>query len=346
MSSFQRNKLTFNFSLLCCDYSSNSSTNNGNSNNNNINRKKYRGEDDSGSGVDTQTSETRESDDYCGNLKKLQGSQIIQKGDQKLLPALWINDKSDLDSLDSDYFKNSLHQLDGSGIYSAYDGTNNKDIYIGRVVGTPDISIANGYIDDNLSLRSDAQEQSPLPDYCTIKTDEIYSNHKFVSAEDVSVIHVNGSVDTSTYKAKRTGPLIICENEQADNRRISDNVDEVELDRKPKFKEDHKSVISYDSIYLSSEGSNEAATIIEEEEKINEYLSDNNYSTLSEYMNTKKDIKPAATVEPIAKEDGDNLYSQINKVPPNKNNDEETKTKLTTFSDISNRGTLERLTFI
>lgn len=346
MSSFQRNKLTFNFSLLCCDYSSNSSTNNGNNNNNN--RKKYRGEDDSGSGVDTQTSETRESDDYCGNLKKLQGSQIIQKGDQKLLPALWINDKSDLDSLDSDYFKNSLHQLDGSGIYSAYDGTNNKDIYIGRVVGTPDISIANGYIDDNLSLRSDAQEQSPLPDYCTIKTDELYSNHKFVSAEDVSVIHVNGSVDTSTYKAKRTGPLIICENEQAENRRISDivSVDEAELDRKPKFKEDHKSVISYDSIYLSSEGSNEAATIIEEEEKINEYLSDNNYSTLSEYMNTKKDIKPAATVEPIAKEDGDNLYSQINKVPPNKNNDEETKTKLTTFSDISNRGTLERLTFI
>lgn len=357
MSSFQRNKLTYNFSLLCCDYSSNSSTKNGH-NNNNHNRKKYRGEDDSGSGVDTQTSETRESDDYCGNLKKLQDAQIIQKGDQKLLPALWINDKSDLDSLDSDYFKNSLHQLDGRGIYSTYNG-NNKDIYTGRVIGTPDISIANGYIEDNLSLRSDAHEQSPLPDYCTIKTDEIYSNHKFVSAEDVSVIHVNGgSVDTNTYKANRNaGPLITCENEQAENRHISDTVsiDEVESDRKPKFKEDHKSVISYDSIYLSSEGSNEAATIIEEEERINEYLSDNNYSTLSEYMNTKKDIKPvtatataaaaATAIESIAKQDGDNLYSQINKIPA-KNSEADTRTKLTTFSDISNRGTLERLTFI
>ncbi|XP_031618587.1 protein javelin isoform X2 [Contarinia nasturtii] len=339
---------------------SNSSTNN---NNNKVHRKKYRGEDDSGSGVDTQTSETRESDDYCGNLKKLQGTQIIQKGDQKLLPALWVNDKSDLDSLDSDYFKNSLHQLDGSGIYSTYEG---KDPYTGRIIGTPDISLQNGYIDDNLSLRSDAQEQSPLPDYCTIKTDDIYSNNKFVSAEDVSVIHVNGgtsSVDTNTYKAKRSnGPLIICENEQAENRRISDivGIDEIEPDRKPKFREDHKSVISYDSIYLSSEGSNEAATIVEEEEKINEYLSDNNYSTLSEYMNTKKDTKATTTtttttteastaiIEPIAKEDGDNLYSQINKNPPARSGNiaSETKTKLTTFSDISNRGTLERLTFI
>lgn len=349
MISFQQNKLTYNFSFLCCDYSSNSSTNNSNSNsNNNNNRKKYRGEDDSGSGVDTQTSETRESDDYCGNLKKLQGSQIIQKGDSKVLPALWINDKSDLDSLDSDYFKNSLHQLDGSGIYSAYEGS--KDQYNGRVIGTPDISVQNGYIEDNLSLRSDAQEQSPLPDYCTIKTDEIYSSHKFVSAEDVSVIHVNGGVDSNTFKANRSnGPLIICENEKAENRRISDNVslEEVDTERKPKFKEDHKSVISYDSIYLSSEGSNEAATIIEEEEKINEYLSDNNYSTLSEYMNTKKDIKPTIN-EPTVKEDGDNLYSQINKIPPAKCNDgeREAKTKLTTFSDISNRGTLERLTFI
>lgn len=342
---------------MCCDYSSNSSTNNSNNNNNNIGRKKYRGEDDSGSGVDTQTSETRESDDYCGNLKKVQGTQIIQKGDQKLLPALWVNDKSDLDSLDSDYFKNSLHQLDGSGIYSAYE-CNGKDPYTGRVIGTPDISVQNGYIEDNLSLRSDAQEQSPLPDYCTIKTDEIYSNNKFVSAEDVSVIHVNGGVDTNTYKANRSnGPLIICENEEAENRRISDivSLDEIETDRKPKFREDHKSVISYDSIYLSSEGSNEAATIVEEEEKINEYLSDNNYSTLSEYMNTKKEIKPAGAgasvgatnIETISKDDGDNLYSQINKIPQAKSNEGgDTKTKLTTFSDISNRGTLERLTFI
>lgn len=347
----QQNKLTYNVSFLCCDYSSSNNSNNNNNSKNHINRKKYRGEDDSGSGVDTQTSETRESDDYCGNLKKLQGSQIIQKGDEKLLPALWVNDKSDLDSLDSDYFKNSLHQLDGSGIYSTYESTVNH--HTGRVIGTPDISITNGYIDDHLSLRSDNQEQSPLPDYCTIKTDDIYSNNsnKFVSAEDVSVIHVNGGVDSNTYKATRSdGPLIICEDEKAENRRISDivSVDDIEPNpnRKPKFKEDHRSVISYDSIYLSSEGSNEAATIIEEEEKINEYLSDNNYSTLSEYMSTKKDNKPTQSVS-NTNDDGDNLYSQINKIPAKTTNDNsDTKTKLTTFSDISNRGTLERLTFI
>lgn len=325
------------------------SNNNNNNNNHNHtessgnNRKKYRGEDDSGSGVDTQTSETRESDDYYGNLKKVHGSQVIQPTGQKSLPPLWVNDKSDLDSLDSDYFKNSLHQLDGSGIYS-YDSTSNRNKDTQR---TPDQSIGNGYVDDNLSLRSGEQESSPLPDYCTIKTDEIAVHDKFVSAEDVSVIHVNGStLDTSTYKANSTGNLC----DTTERRRLHDSRSADDIERKPKFKEDHKSVISYDSIYLSSEGSNEAATIIEEEEKINEYLSDNNYSTLSEYTNIKKESNQAHA-EPIHKDDGDNLYSQINKPQSKVTEIEPTpiapaKTKLTTFSDISNRGTLERLTFI
>lgn len=413
------NKLTYDFSFLCCDSSNSNNGGNGGINNNNssghITRKKYRGEEDSGSGVDTQTSETRESDDYCSNLKKLQAAQLlIQKGgngvsgggggvaDEKLLSALWVNDKSDLDSLDSDYFKNSLHQLDGSGIYSTYDGIgggnhHHKDPYTGRLIGsTPDISIANGcYIDDRCSLRSDGHEQSLLPDYCTIK-DDVYGNDKFVSAEDVSVIHVNGGgsgigngcggggrggVDSNTYKATRSESFIRDDGKYrgnsgggggggGENRRISNiGIDDTDANRKPKFKEDHKSVISYDSIYLSSEGSNEAATIIEEEEeKINEYLSDNNYSTLSEYMNTKNETKSTASVSNNnnnhnhngnsnnnhnrndnnnTNDDGDNLYSQINKLPPPKTtNETETKTKLTTFSDISNRGTLERLTFI
>lgn len=336
------------FSFLCCDFSNTTNT-----------RKKYRGEEDSGSGVDTQTSETRESDDYYGNLKKIQGSQIIQQalGDQKLLPALWINDKSDLDSLDSDYFKNSLHQLDGSGIYSAYDHSlNRKDKGIetnsGCVLGTPDVSIANGYIDDdNLSLRSDGHEQSPLPDYCTIKTEDVSVVNNYVSNEDVSVIHANSELDNTNPFKSSANNLTICE---SDDHHIVSNIEVEEIERKSKFKEDRKSVISYDSIYLSSEGSNEAATIIEEEEKINEYLSDNNYSTLSEYTSIKRDIKTQAE-QPIEKQDGENLYSQINKPHQHQQNHQqqqpkttegEIKTKLTTFSDISNRGTLERLTFI
>lgn len=314
--------------------------------------------------MDTQTSETRESDDYYGNLKNLHGSQIIQQalGDQKLLPALWLNDKSDLDSLDSDYFKNSLHQLDGRSSQSPH-----RERVIIETNGNcggqhkSEIIIETNYSNDNVSIRSDGPENC-IPDYCTIRSDEVHVIDNYASAENVSVLHGECQLNGNHSYAVNSGTLTICHDNN--NRRGSesdedggngggdrsgDNGDA--NDRKIKFKEDHRSVISYDSIYLSSEGSNEATTLNEEEEKINEYLSDNNYSTLSEYTNIKRDHSSAAPVSlggshqnGIDKSDLD-LYSQIHKSKP-KIVQVEAKTKLTTFSDISSRGTLERLTFV
>lgn len=314
--------------------------------------------------MDTQTSETRESDDYYGNLKNIHGSQIIQQalGDQKLLPALWLNDKSDLDSLDSDYFKNSLHQLDGRSSQSPH-----RERVIIETNGNcgqhkSEILIETNYSNDNVSIRSDGPEHC-IPDYCTIQSDEVHViDNNYASAENVSVLHGDCQLNGNHSYAVNSGTLTICH----DRRRHSESDEEggnddgggergdngETSDRKIKFKEDHRSVISYDSIYLSSEGSNEAATTLnEEEEKINEYLSDNNYSTLSEYTNIKREHSGASPIgvsvshqNGLDKSDLD-LYSQIYKNKP-KIVQLEAKTKLTTFSDISSRGTLERLTFV
>lgn len=304
--------------------------------------------------MDTQTSETRESDDYYGNLKNTHGSQIIQQalGDQKLLPALWLNDKSDLDSLDSDYFKHSLHQLDGRCSQSPH-----RERVIIETNGEcgqhkSEIIIETNYSNDNVSIRSDGPE-SCIPDYCTIQSDEVHVIGNYASAENVSVLHaechLNGNNSLRNCRDSRRDSD---SDGDGGNGGAGDRGDNGETnDRKIKFKEDHRSVISYDSIYLSSEGSNEATTLNEEEEKINEYLSDNNYSTLSEYTNIKRDScgAPLGGVSVSHQSEAEkldlDLYSQIHKSKP-KIVQLEAKTKLTTFSDITSRGTLERLTFV
>lgn len=311
--------------------------------------------------MDTQTSETRESDEYYGNLKNIHDSQIIQQtlGDQKLLPSLWLNDKSDLDSLDSDYFKHSLHQLDGRGSQSP-----RRERVIIETNGNcgqhkSEIIIETNYSNDNVSIISDGPENC-IPDYCTIQSDDVHVIENYASAENLSVLHGDCHLNGNNSFAVNSGTLTICHdirrrNSESDGERGNsgdERGDNGEInDRKIKFKEDHRSVISYDSIYLSSEGSNEAAAVNEDEEKINEYLSDNNYSTLSEYTNIKRDNSSATPtgVNGSHQHEADklelDLYSQIHKNKP-KIVQLETKTKLTTFSDISSRGTLERLTFV
>lgn len=293
-------------------------------------------------------------------MKNIHGSQIIQQAlsDQKLLPALWLNDKSDLDSLDSDYFKHSLHQLDGRSSQSPH-----RERVIIETNGNcgqhkSDIIIETNYSNDNVSIRSDGPEDC-IPDYCTIQADEVHVIENYASAENVSVLHADCQLNGNSSYAVNSGTLTIrhdsrreCASDgEADNDGGHRGDNGESNDRKIKFKEDHRSVISYDSIYLSSEGSNEAATLNEDEEKINEYLSDNNYSTLSEYTNIKRDNPSAAPAgatlshqHETDKSDLD-LYSQIHKNKP-KILQLEAKTKLTTFSDISSRGTLERLTFV
>lgn len=93
---------------------------------------------------------------------------------------------------------------------------------------------------------------------------------------------------------------------------------------------DNNSVISYDSIYLSSEG-----TITEEKLEIED-----------ETPITKLTIK-IDNSEEIAKEDSiDTLYSQVIKTKPKIIALEPKQPKLTSFSDFSICGTLEKLNFI
>lgn len=104
-----------------------------------------------------------------------------------------------------------------------------------------------------------------------------------------------------------------------------------EADKRSKFKEDGKSVVSYDSIYLSSEDSNDRTIV---QEIVEDPLPDVTVNKTGEFHEADED-QPSL----------DSLYSQISKSKP-KIISLEPKTRLTSFSDTSNRGTLERLTFI
>lgn len=354
---------------MCCDFS-------------NTPKRKYRSEADSGSGIESQQSEAHDSDEYYNN----NSHKLIQQalGDQKLLSTLWINDKSDLDSLDSDYFKNSLHQLDVGDEPTKGKRSSDQIACVSRSCSKSEKrSLAedtiithhnNGY--DETKQRnehSDAErdyddedddnvhENGNFADYCTIQSEEVRIIENYSNADDLAAPHSEyHDIDEDSRSKIRT---------RKSHKKIDDYETREAIDRKKKFKEDHRSVISYDSIYLSSEGSNETTGLIEGvdlEEKINEYLSDNNYSTLSEYTCAKKELSPNAnTTNAVVNEhivpeddiqiDGEkiyderSLYTQINKAKL-KNNESFYETangvKLTSFSDISSRGTLERLTFV
>lgn len=251
-------------------------------------------EDDSGSGVDTQTSETRESDDYYANLKKLDSK------DKLIVDQPWANDKSDLDSLDSDYFKHSLHQspvnFNGEKLPKHFV----KEIYVHD--SKADVSsIAETKV---VTSAADFEELQDVPIKSNQEdSDSTYDNCKL-------------SYSTNTLTLTRV--------------KISDFDDEA--DKKSKFKEDGKSVVSYDSIYLSSEDSNDRTVV---EEVVEDPLPDVNVNATGEFYNDPDEDQPSL----------DSLYSQISKNKP-KIISLEPKGNLTSFSDTSTRGTLERLTFI
>lgn len=306
------------------------------------------------------------------------------------MPTLWNNDKSDLDSLDSDYFKNSLHQSDGKKEQIVAESIQQTFEDKGEV------QVQNIYIGDGQSI---AGGKEILPDYCTVHYDgdnllddvnvqqhhqhqqhqqhyqqqqhhqqqqqqqhhqhQQYQQHPQYQQHQQHQQQHNGC-DSNLIDISQSNELNDSCGTLENLRSIPEITDTEEetLGRKSKFKEDHKSVISYDSIYLSSEGSGEATVI--EEEKIHEYLSDNNYSTLSEYADLRKTEEieneserypgenPNEHLQP--NESHDILYSKINKHKPKvvllEPKAPATVNRLTSFSDITTRGTLERLTFV
>lgn len=253
-------------------------------------------EEDSGSGVDTQTSETRESDDYYANLKKLDSNEKLS------IDRPWANDKSDLDSLDSDYFKHSLHQSPVN-----FDGEKLPKLYV------KEIYVHDNKADVGSSTETKIVSSSEYEDIKELKDVQIKSNQE---DSDSTYDNCKLTYNTNTLTLTRV--------------KISDFDDET--DKKSKFKEDGRSVVSYDSIYLSSEDSNDRTVV---QEIVEDPLPDVNVNGTGEFYNDPDEDQPSL----------DSLYSQIHKNKP-KIISLEPKGHLTTFSDTSTRGTLERLTFI
>lgn len=222
----------------------------------------------------------------------------------------WVNDKSDLDSLDSDYFKNSLHQpplhysreTTSELLQDQEQGseTEEKSAAQSKIVSITESEVADFNNFEEVTLASNQED-----------SDSIYDNCKL-------------TYNTNTLTLTRF--------------KISDFDNEI-IDKRSKFKEDGKSVVSYDSIYLSSEGSNEHTVV---QETVEDPLPDFDVNETGEFIN---DRKSSSSLEDQDQPSLDSLYSQIKKNKP-KIISLEPKTNLTSFSDTSTRGTLERLTFI
>lgn len=219
------------------------------------------------------STETLESDEFYPKCTPLE------------LTRPWQYDKSDLDSVDSNYFKHSLHQQSCEEI--------------------SDKSLNQNYVKEEFQLAETTTSDSS-ENYSVIKKDEILLSEELIS------------IEANPYKIN-TDTIIKKSHKNDDEKLI------IEL------KGDNNSVISYDSIYLSSEG-----TFTEEKIEIEE-----------ETSITKIKEKIADSEETVKNEVSiDTLYSQVKKTKPKIIALEPKQPKLTTFSDFSICGTLEKLTFI
>lgn len=305
-------------------------------------------EEDSGSGADTQTSETRESDDYYANLKKLES-------EKNKVTTVWTTDKSDLDSLDSDYFKNSLHQsVNNVLVNGAFHPTATGKPKPSQPNNQPDsttkyqvleIEVHNQNIRHSVTTTTTVTSQSSeatLPLHHQDRDEDTTDSLQTAEADNFEEIELRTDKDqTSDCSANNSCELNINYNTLTLTRHHLESANEFDqstFEKRLKFKEDRKSVVSYDSIYLSSEGSNEHTLLDESIEDPLPQLKLNEDGQFEEVILTRsEDNHSEANL--------DGLYSQINKSRP-KIISFEPKHNLTSFSDTSTRGTLERLTFI
>lgn len=291
-------------------------------------KQKYR-EEDSGSGVDTQTSETRESDDYYANLKKLES-------EKEAAQVSWQNDKSDLDSLDSGYFKNSHHQPVRTAPADQSISTKLSTKYQVLEIEVHNQNIRHSSVCTTETTTTHSDES------VTLQEESDLQNSTSNTFEDITLSSEKESSDCS---AQNSTELNINYNTLTLTRqKLQTDSDEGTFEKRFKFKEDRKSVVSYDSIYLSSEGSNENTIV---DDKLEDPLPELRINSEGEFFDVEDD--PNIATSQLEQQDTstnlDSLYSQINKVKP-KILSFEPKTNLTSFSDTSTRGTLERLTFI
>lgn len=303
--------------------------------------------------MDTQTSETRESDDYFANLKKLETEK------SKQLTAVWSTDKSDLDSLDSDYFKKSLHQtvnnvLVNGATHPTVSSKSKQQLPKSQTDQTTkyqvlEIEVHNQNIRHSVTttttetlVTSQSSEPTSTSQHHQERTDEDTADSLQNTEEDnFEEIVLRADKDqTSECSANNSCELNINYNTLTLTRHQlkSAEFDPSTYEKRIKFREDRKSVVSYDSIYLSSEGSNEHTLV---DESIEDPLPELKLNDAGEF----EEVSLTPPEDSNSEANLDCLYSQINKTKP-KIISFEPKHNLTSFSDTSTRGTLERLTFI
>lgn len=170
-------------------------------------------------------------------------------------------------------------------------------------------------ISDKSLTNNNLKEELQLAETTTSDSSENYS---VIKKEEILLSEDSISIEANPYKIN-TDTIVKKSHKNEDDKLI------IEL------KGDNNSVISYDSIYLSSEG-----TFTEEKLEIEE-----------ETPITKITIKIEDSEENLNNEVSiDTLYSQVKKTKPKIIALEPKQPKLTSFSDFSICGTLEKLTFI
>lgn len=293
--------------------------------------------------------------------------EIIEKEILSPPPIQWLNDKSDLDSLDSDYFKNSSHQPDFVDIIDQHNQHqhHHHNHYQQEEVQHSELNILEIQIHDETYNQQEEQQQQ-INSVSTSSTSTITTNSE-IASEQYSVSCNIGSVSTrnissfdeiiltSSEKDSDSSGAVGC-SELSFNHNTSTSLDEHQkttiggesefesktYKKRSKFKEDRKSVVSYDSIYLSSEGSAEQTLA---DDHVEDPLPEICVNTNGEFVTVvdlpTTEAKEITTVEC--------LYSEIKKKkkkPKVNQPEKKSKSNLTSFSDTSTRGTLERLTII
>lgn len=241
-----------------------------------------------------------------------------------------------MDSLDSSYFKNSHHQ----------------PVKTTPVDQTTSTKLSTKYQVLEIEVHNQNIRHSSL---CTTETTTTHSDETVTLQEESDLQHstsntfeditLSSEKESSECSAQNSTELNINYNTLTLTRqKLHTESDEGTFEKRFKFKEDRKSVVSYDSIYLSSEGSNENTIV---DDKLEDPLPELRINSEGEFCDTEEDTNDETShlEQQDASTNLDSLYSQINKVKP-KILSFEPKSNLTSFSDTSTRGTLERLTFI
>ncbi|XP_055841109.1 protein javelin isoform X2 [Episyrphus balteatus] len=274
------------------------------------------------------TTITRESDEYYENLKRLDAHQ----------QSIWQNEKSDLESLNSEYFRNSLHQSDsncGGTIGGGVGREEKQRLYQSRSHKSTSHRKYSSQFCGEESSCPELSQSSVFPETTTTSNSDDQSDSLTVSEQEYDIERVE-EILSKVYNEKFE--VISLTEEQ--NQKRSENTDE------------QGALIAYDSVYLSSEESSEGTLVEGGKQETPSLL----------HISIEDIYDPPERPEVIEEKPIENpLYSQVHRIPSaNQSVDTkpkilalvEKKKKLKRFSDYAvvprreSKGVIEHLTYV